>query len=359
MASNIRLKHRLAGGGGAGSPSTVDPSGSVSLNFDVGAGTPEVWGSDGSAWKRLNPSVPAPTIGSPSLPGGTTGSKTGIGAAWTGFATKPTDPIIIATFAGSAYIKTGSGGADSDWAALGSSPQIATSADVVSGTDNAKVITAAALRGAAPNTSAGAADANKIPRLDAAGKLDSSFIDSTATGGNALDSGKVILLDASGHVPGTAIDGVAQPTGGGAAVTGDSGKVVMLGTNGQIDSKFINISAVTFQGTVDLTGTPPATWGTGDYGIAAASAASGSIDAGFGIAVDVKKGDMIVKTATGWEALAQDVDLSSYVSKAGANAIAAGMAMTWTASTGVTTIIDGGDANKSKIDNCSVDCGTF
>jgi hypothetical protein len=359
MASIIRVKHRLSGGGGAGSPTTIDPSGSLSLNYDVGAKTPELWGSDGTAWKRLNPDVPAPTIGSPALPGGTAGAKTGIGAAWTAFGTKPTDPIVIASFAGSAYIKTGSGGSDSDWTSLGSATQFATSADIINGTDTGKAINSAMLRAASPNTSAGAADHDKFARLNANGQLDISFINTTATGGAPADNNKFILLDANGHVPATAIDAITAPTGGGAAVAGDSGKFVQLNAAGQIDGKLISISAVSFQGTVDLTKTPPTSWGTGDYGIAVANTASGSVDAGFGISVDVKKGDMVIKTAAGWEAIAQDVDLSTYVSKSGANAIANDMVMTWTAPTTLTTVIDGADASKSKIDNVQVDCGTF
>ena len=358
MASVIRNKHRLSGGGGAGSPTTVDPSGALSLNFDVGTSTPELWGSDGTAWKRLNPVAAAPTIGNAALPGGATGSKTGIGAAWTAFGSKPTDPIIIASFAGSAYIKTGAGGNDSDWTSLGSATSFATLADITTGTDTTKAINPAVLRAAAPNTSGGAGDVDKLARLDAAGKLDVSFLPTTSTGGAAADANKFILLDANGHVPASAIDSINAPTGGGSAVAGDAGKFVTLNAAGQIDGSLIGLNAVTFGGTVDLTATPPS-WSTGEYGIAAANTAGGSIDAGFGIATDVKKGDMIIKTASGWEALAQDVDLSSYVSKSGANAIAADMTMTWAAPAGVVTIIDGGDAAHSKVDNVQVDCGTF
>lgn len=359
MASIIRVKHRLTGAGGAGSPTTVDPSGSLSLNYDVGAKTPELWGSDGTAWKRLNPEVTAPTIGSPALAGGTSGSKTGIGAAWTALATKPTDPIIIASFAGSAYIKTGTGGADSDWTSLGSAAQFASTADVIAGIDATKAVSSAALRGAAPNVSAGAADVDKLARLNAAGHIDVSFLATTTTGGAAANANEFILLDAAGHIPSTAVDAVVSPTGGAAAVAGDSGKFIQLNAAGQIDSKFISLSSVSFKSSIDLTKTPPTTWNVGDYGVAAANTASGSIDAGFGVSVDVKKGDMVIKTATGWEAIAQDVDLSTYVSKSGANAIANDMVMTWTAPTTLTTIIDGADSTKSKIDNVQVDCGTF
>jgi hypothetical protein len=271
---------------------------------------------------------------------------------------KPTDPLVVASFAGGAYIKTGVGTSDGDWTSLGSASTFASAAEIIAGTETGKGINPAMLRAVAPNASAGTADADKLARLDANGHLSATFLD-TSVGGAATEAGKFVILDAAGHVPATAIDAITSPTGGSVAVAGDSGKFIQLNAAGQIDSKFISLSAVAFKDTVDLAVTPPVTWKTGDYGVAKADVSQAAINAGFGLTTDVKKGDMIIKTATGWEALAQDVDLSAYVSKSGANAIAADMVMTWTAPGTLTTLIDGADATKSKIDNVQVDCGTF
>lgn len=61
---------------------------------------------------------------------------------------------------------------------------------------------------AALTTSAGAADANAIPALNAAGVLDSTIVNSTTTSVGAGSSGKVVELNAAGK-----IDGSMLPTG--------------------------------------------------------------------------------------------------------------------------------------------------
>lgn len=49
-------------------------------------------------------------------------------------------------------------------------------------------------------TSAGAADANRIPALNASGVLDATIVNSTVTSAGAADSGKPVALDAGGHL---------------------------------------------------------------------------------------------------------------------------------------------------------------
>lgn len=60
-------------------------------------------------------------------------------------------------------------------------------------------------------TSAGAADAQRFPALNAVGVLDASIVNSKVVSAGAADSGKVVALDASGK-----IDSTAMPTGIGA-----------------------------------------------------------------------------------------------------------------------------------------------
>lgn len=64
---------------------------------------------------------------------------------------------------------------------------------------------------AALTTSAGAADAQKIPALNARGVLDSTIVNSVTASAGAADSGKVVALDATGR-----IDSTMMPTGIGA-----------------------------------------------------------------------------------------------------------------------------------------------
>ena len=64
---------------------------------------------------------------------------------------------------------------------------------------------------AALTTSAGAADAHKIPALNASGILDASIVNAKASSAGAGDSGKVVALDGAGK-----IDMTMMPTGIGA-----------------------------------------------------------------------------------------------------------------------------------------------
>lgn len=75
MANKVRILHRLAGA--LGSPATVEPSGVLALNF-APTGAPELWASNGTAWKQVNASLAAsvmefkgtanPTAAAPATP---------------------------------------------------------------------------------------------------------------------------------------------------------------------------------------------------------------------------------------------------------------------------------------------------
>lgn len=64
---------------------------------------------------------------------------------------------------------------------------------------------------AALTTSAGAADADKIPALNASGVLDATIVNAKATSAGAGDAGKVVQLDGAGR-----IDATMMPVGIGA-----------------------------------------------------------------------------------------------------------------------------------------------
>lgn len=57
-------------------------------------------------------------------------------------------------------------------------------------------------------TSAGAADASKIPHLNASGFLDASIVNSKASSAGAVDAGKLVALDGAGK-----IDQTQMPSG--------------------------------------------------------------------------------------------------------------------------------------------------
>ena len=89
------------------------------------------------------------SVGTIHLPGGTAASPTGISNAWKALGTtQPTDPMVIANYAGSAYIKLGDGNDDHHWTLLGSATAWATPQEVIDGTETAKGVTPATLKGA-------------------------------------------------------------------------------------------------------------------------------------------------------------------------------------------------------------------
>ena len=83
---------------------------------------------------------------------------------------------------------------------------------------------------AALTTSAGAADANKIPALNASGVLDPTIINAKATSAGAGDAGKVVQLDGSGR-----LDNSVMPVGIGADTK------VMIASEALAAGDFINV----------------------------------------------------------------------------------------------------------------------
>jgi hypothetical protein len=140
--------------------------------------------------------------------------------------------------------------------ASGSTP-IATGAEVITGTDNAKTVTALALANASKVISAGAADAGKLVKLDAAGLVDDTVVpkasnaavlagsagdvfitpaglgaSSVAASAGAADAGKLVKLTAAGKIDATAMPtDLYVPLAGTAGVTGaamDAGAVITM-----------------------------------------------------------------------------------------------------------------------------------
>jgi hypothetical protein len=79
-------------------------------------------------------------------------------------------------------------------------------------------------------TSAGVADAQRVPALNAIGVLDSTIVNSKTTSAGAADAGKVAALDASGK-----LDNTMMPVGIGADST------VMVASEALSAGDFVNI----------------------------------------------------------------------------------------------------------------------
>ena len=367
MTVDIRILNRTAGGDG--SPGGTGNAGNLALNFDpaakgVNGGLPKLFASDGTVWVLMNPPATAPSVGSISLPGAATpGSPTGIGNAWTAFATKPTDPIVIAKYGGTAYVKTGAGAADTDWAPLGSATNFATAAEILTGTEASKAIAPDQLRAyalAGPTGAAGpvAGDANHMVLLDAVGQVTQAFIpnaDATETLAGALDTKFITPADLQSRtkdVPGGA---------GGTAQGADAGYLVRLDANGQINAGFLSIKGLTYRGNLDLTGAYPTLAGlkVGDFGTVQTKGTAVASWPGFTGGEAVEVGDLVIFDGTIWHLVEHGIDTTAYVSKSGANAIQNDMTMTWAAPTALITIIDGGNAATAEIKNVTIGGGQF
>ena len=342
MSVVVQVKHRAVGGGGAGSPTGASLPGELAVNFDV-TGAPELWGSDGTAYKRLNPPATAPTVGTSSLPGGVAGAKAGIGAAWAAFAAKPSDPIVIATFAGTAYVKTGAGAADVDWTALGSATTFASDAEVVAGTVTDKAIAPKGLKaaGLATPSATATADAGRLPALGADGKLNSGFLHTALASVGAGSAGNMPLLNAAG----------------------------------KLDPSFLSINGFTYRGNVDLTAAYVAPAPAAVAGNFFTATKAGTVDASWAALfvagqapARVTVGDMLFYDGASYHHIANSVDTSVYAtivemnkrtSKEAANTLTTAATFTWAAPTTATTYLNGGSAAFAHIDNFTLDCGTF
>jgi len=282
MTAQFQNKRRI--NGAAGAPAAAGAKeGEIALNFPGAAGTttkPELWAFDGTGWRLVNPTA-AVTTQSVTL-----GAGADIGAAYTAWAALPgntlTGSVIIATYGtpAQAYVLTNTSapGAPSSWTSLGGAVAFATSAEILTGTDTTKAINSDGLRGATTVASAGAADLNKIPRLDVTGKLDLSVLPASAT-----------------KLAGT-LDPTLPPPAGAAA-----GNMYFVSKAGTVNASF-----------------------TGASGQAAAV------------------GDTMIFDGTTWYLLADTVDLSAYVPLAGTNLMTGNIVWTGAANNraGV-TILDG------------------
>jgi hypothetical protein len=260
---------------------------------------------DGTAWDTVNAAVTTQTIDLTAQ-----NAAADMGVAYTGAGSPPiTGNIVIGIWKGSAYMLTGTANAagGTGWTALGSSTNYASSAEIVTGTVANKTIAPDQLRASTLNA----------------------------------------------------------PTGvGGVSAAADANKLIRLNAQGEIDPGFLHVELTHFRGAVDLTTAPPVApnaFNAGDYGLAGADTLQAAQNAGWSLGRDVSAGDMIVYDGTNYSVIAATAGATNAVLRAGANAVADDMTivMATPAAAGLVTRLDGGDRLKSRIDNFTIDAGTF
>ena len=143
----------------------------------------------------------------------------------------------------------------------------------------------------------------------------------------------------------------------------DATYLVRLNATGKIDSGFLSIPAgLTFKSSIDITAAyaaPTPAWNTGDFGVVKTTGNVGASWPGLTAGDAAKQGDLIIFDGTKYHLMPQESDLSGFVSKAGASAMANDAVLTWTAPSTLTTVLDGGDSNKSQIDNFEINGGSY
>lgn len=279
MTDTIQFKRRL--NGATGSPGAGGAKeGEIAFNAPGAAGSttkPVMYFFDGTAWRTVNPDV---TVTTQSVNLGTTGS--GPGAGFTASGAVITGNVVIGTWGSpaQAYVLTNTAapGVDASWTSLGGAVSFAVAADIITGTDTTKALNSGALRGATVVTSAGAADVDKLARLDATGKLDPSVLPASAT-----------------HLAG-AIDPTAVPPPGATA-----GSLYFASKDGVANVGFTGIAGA-----------------------------------------NIKTSDAIMFDGTTWHHIPNGTDLSAYVPLAGTNLMAGNIVWSGAANNKAgTTIIDG------------------
>jgi hypothetical protein len=153
----------------------------------------------------------------------------------------------------------------------------------------------------------------------------------------------------------------------------DVNKLPALDATGKIPAAFIPAGGLQFVGNKDLTAgyVAPAAGAAPKNGDLAFSSTAGTLGTGWsGVIVNppatVGVGDMMVfegGTVNKWHILPSDVDLSGFVARAGTTTMGAAARLNFAGAAAVAgaapaVIIDGG-SNMGSADNLYLDCGTF
>jgi hypothetical protein len=321
---------------------------------------PTIWAFDGVAWRDANPSVsvstqsislPAGTdIGVAYTAWATTPANVISGNVV--IATFGTPP--------GAYILTNPSapGTAGSWTSLGGATTFALQATVNAGTDTIGAINSATLRGTSRNAPTGGAgpvagDANMLVRLGSLGEIDPAFIPRlVSTDAAVIQTGTAInaFLTAAGLRAAT-----VQTSAG----TADHDKLPRLDANGKLDPSMLPANATRLAGTIDPTVAPPTGAATPKAGDMYFTNKAGAVNAGFTGAAgqNAGLGDSMIFDGTKWYLLADDTDLTAYVPLAGTALMTGAIVYAGAANSKAGTVIY--DGKGGKIDAVAIDCGTW
>jgi hypothetical protein len=304
LANTIQVKRRIGGGGSPAVGGSLE--GEIALAFPAGQ-TPELWAFANNVWNRVNPPAGAITQQAVDLnnPGG--GTIGAAAAAWITANAAFTGDIVLGTYGtpAQAYILTtpASPNLDGSWTSLGGAVSFADATEIHAGSDTTKAINSAILRGEAlkaPSTTGGAADEDRLIRLDANGKIAAAFLPASA----------LTQLGAKN---------VVAPIGTYTPVQGDSFFVSAAGT---VDASWTGIGGQT-----------------------------------------VETGDMVIYDGTNFHVVPNETDLNAYLALAGGS-MSDGASITFDTTTAAGTAGGAAtqvslDGAGSSIDGFVIDCGGF
>ena len=211
------------------------------------------------------------------------------------------------------YVRLGSDGKISPSMYDGGVVDYATAAEIIAGSENAKAVSPRYLRDATINTSAGAADANKYPRLNALGKIDTTMLPAALA--KATSAEIITGTDDVKYMTALSLRGATVQTGSTAA---DVNKIPRLNSAGKIDASMLPAATSQFKGTIDPAVAPITTPTAGDYYYVSKN---GTLVAAWGALAGtaVKANDQLIWSGTAWNIISNNVDLTGYLPLTGSS----------------------------------------
>jgi hypothetical protein len=186
-------------------------------------------------------------------------------------------------------------------------PTFADAAEINTGTEAAKSIAPDQLRAASITTSAGSADANKYPRLNANGKIDDTMLRDALV--KATSAEIIAGANDTKFITALGLRGATIQSGSTAAA---ANKIPRLNAVGKIDGSMLPAAVSQFKGTIAPTATPAANPATGDYYYVSVA---GKLGTGWGALATtvVKANDQLIYNGTAWNLISNSVDLTGYL----------------------------------------------
>lgn len=251
-------------------------------------------------------------------------------------------------------------GTASSWTSLGGATTFATQAQVNTGTDTIGAINSALLRGTTLNGPTGGAgpvgtDADKLVRLNGTGQIADAFVPKVV---NVTADVATMQTGTATNVFVTPAGLRAATTIASTGAT-DHDKVPRLDANGKLDASLLPANATRLAGTIDPTVAPPGGAAAPKSGDMYFSSKAGAANAGFtGIAgVNIGVGDTLIYDGTKWYAIADDTDLTAYVPLIGTALMTGPITYTGALNSRAGSVIY--DGKGGTVDGVHLDCGTW